>query len=253
MAHRALDWCRAAGESAVVAAAGVAVVAGSVTQEPSRWFGATAHASVLAGDQRVAAVPLRQLNGRASCVGPGKGCVHVRGGPDAFVAWAVAPDQSSLYAVSDNGTLVILRRDARSGAVSQLRRRAGCVNASGTFGCTRRAGGRSAGPMHVVAASSDGRNVYALAGRAGASMILSFARDRRSGALRQLRGSRGCISTRPVRGCTMVPGLGDTNPVVLEVDPDGKTVVAAGPNEIAVYARAVWRRCLVGPRLRIVF
>ena len=92
--------------------------------------------------------------------------------------------------------------------------------------------------MHVVAASSDGRNVYALAGRARASMILSFARDRRSGALRQLRGSRGCISTRPVRGCTIVPGLRDTNPVVLDVDPDGKTVVAAGPNEIAVYARA---------------
>ena len=107
MAHRALDLCRAAGESTVVAAAAVAVVAWSVSYaESTLWFAATAHAASRADDQRVAAVPLRQLNGRASCVGPGNGCVHVRGGPDAFVAWAVAPDQSSLYAVSDNGTLV---------------------------------------------------------------------------------------------------------------------------------------------------
>jgi hypothetical protein len=206
--------------------------------DSSQSFLATAQASLPAGDQRVAPVPLRQLNGRAGCVGPGDGCVHVRGAPDAFVAWAVAPGHSSLYAVSDNGSLVILRRDARSGAVSQLRRRAGCVNASGTFGCARRAGGRSAGPMRAIAASPDGRNVYALAGRAGASAILSFTRDRRSGALRQPNRGRGCISTRPATGCTTVPGLRGTDPVALDVDPDGKTVVAAGPNEIAVYARA---------------
>jgi hypothetical protein len=139
---------------------------------------------------------------------------------------------------------VVLRRNTLTGALAPLRGRAGCVNGAGAFGCRRARGMRWEefwqGPV-ALAASSDGHNVYVLSDRTSGSAILSFARDRRTGALRQLPGARGCLTSRPGEGCAVVGGLAThgalTSLWTLAIDPSGKTVVVAGSRGISVYRR----------------
>jgi DNA-binding beta-propeller fold protein YncE len=78
--------------------------------------------------------------------------------------------------------------------------------------------------------------VYVAAG--GSSALAVFARNRRTGALRQLRGSQGCISQRPGGGCAVGRALNE--PVAVAVSPDGERVYVAGrrfPSGVAVLDR----------------
>src|SRR4051794_20047786 len=79
--------------------------------------GSSMYGSVVAAAQP----PLRQLSGRAGCVshsGFGGACGRAPGlrAPGAL---AISPDGRDLYAGSGFGGLVVLRRDARSGALRQ--------------------------------------------------------------------------------------------------------------------------------------
>jgi len=194
---------------------------------------------------RATAVTLRQLAGRAGCLDttPSQGCAVIRSARQSLGPWAFSADQRSLYAIADDRSVVILRRNARTGALTPLRGRAGCLNASGAFGCLRARGvpweEYFQGP-DAVTVSPDGENVYVLAHRNDGSTILSFMRDRRTGALRQMPGRRGCITSRPVEGCGVMPGLGRSYRALetLAIDPDGNAVVAAGRVQISVYRRA---------------
>ena len=102
------------------------------------------------------------------------------------------------------------------GALSQLRGSAGCVADAGHGGCAR---GRGIPSPISVAVSPDGRSAY-VASFSGAVGI--FARDRRTGALRQPRGRAGCVSRRGRGGGA---GGGGPRPLpFVTLSPDGRNI-----------------------------
>jgi DNA-binding beta-propeller fold protein YncE len=72
-----------------------------------------------------------------------------------------------------------------------------------------------------VVVSPDGRNVYV----ASVGGLTVFARDARSGALRQLAGSAGCLlASRQTADCSHRGALHGLSPTVVAVSPDGRNV-----------------------------
>jgi fibronectin-binding autotransporter adhesin len=126
------------------------------------------------------------------------------------------------------------------GTLMQLSGSRGCVvdrSATARAGCAVVRALRGPGPFRgsqAVAISPDGRNVYVAASDANA--IAVFARDARSGALRQRRGTAGCIAAG-AGGCARARSLSGPNSVA--VSGDGKTVYATSFTSDAV---AVLRR-----------
>lgn len=147
-----------------------------------------------------------------------------RDGRNLYVAsWAYDPhgDRSDNY--SD---LAVFARDRRTGALQQLAGSHGCLGPSRRGGC---AVGRALDGPEAVVASPDGRNVYV--GSFGG--LAAFARDPRSGVLRQLPGSAGCLLA-PARAarCSHRGARRHLWPVVLAVSADGRNVYAlTGGNE----------------------
>jgi DNA-binding beta-propeller fold protein YncE len=179
----------------------------------------------LAAFERRPGGALRQLGGRSGCID-----YHiVVGEPRANrrcaqgkLLWptsaALSPDGRNLYLASwafdphgdrsDNySDLAVFARDRATGALRQL----GCLGPSTRGGCT--AGRALYGPESVVV-SPDGRNVYV--GSSGGLAV--FARNGKTGALRQLPGSAGAV--RPL------------SLAALAVSPDGRNVYAVtSPND----------------------
>jgi len=181
---------------------------------------------------------LRQLGGRRGCVDyrvvvpePRADATCARGkllwptsaalsrdGRNLYVAsWAFDPhgDRSDNY--SD---LAVFARDRTTGALRQLPGRQGCLGPSARGGCA--VGRALSGPESVVV-SPDGRNVYV--GSSGGLAV--FARNARSGALRQLGGTAGCLLApgRAAR-CSHRGALGQLGPAALAVSADGRNVYA---------------------------
>ena len=127
---------------------------------------------------------------------------------------------------------------AQTGALAQLSGSSGCLAATARAGCAVVRALSGPGPFvgsHAVAISPDGRNVYVAASDANA--IAVFARDPRTGALRQRRGIAGCIAAAGADGCAKARSL--TGPNSVAVSGDGKTVYATAFESDAV---AVLRR-----------
>lgn len=175
------------------------------------------------------------------------GCVHRKAvnrcAPGRFVTSpedvAVSPDGRNVCVASfGNHAIAVFARSRRTGHLRQLGRTRGCVHhrpADPRRGvCTRARA--LAGPA-AIAISPDGRNVYVAA--AGSDALSVFARNRRTGTLRQLGGGAGCFSQRPGGGCTPARALNE--PTSVAVSPDGERVYVAGrrfPSAVAVFARA---------------
>ncbi|HET8821005.1 MAG TPA: beta-propeller fold lactonase family protein [Thermoleophilaceae bacterium] len=119
---------------------------------------------------------------------------------------------------------------AAPGELTQLSGPLGCVSVSGGQ-CAR---GRAIGEPFDVAVSPDGRHAYVASVKHNA--IAAFARGR-GGALRQLRGTRGCIRHRGGLGCARGRALAD--PWQVRVSPDGRNVYAASRTS---HVLAVFRR-----------
>src|SRR5215210_3992193 len=133
------------------------------------------------------------------------GCIHRKGvnrcapgkamtSPEDIV---VSPDGRHVYvATYGSHAIAILVRNRRTGVLKQPSGRRGCIRQSRDGG---RGGGcaqaRALGGPSVIAISPDGRNVYVAA--SGSDALSVFARDRRTGRLRQLAGGAGCFSQRP--------------------------------------------------------
>jgi hypothetical protein len=149
-----------------------------------------------------------QLSGRRGCLAPHlAGCAPVRGlhGPHSLT---LGPGERDLYvtvslAVDPQSGVVLLRRDPRDGSLTQPRGRAGCVNADGSSGC---AIGRGLRGAHSLELDRSGRQVL-VASEFPSGSIALFARDPRSGGLRQLSARRGCLNADGAEGCGVVAPL----------------------------------------------
>jgi DNA-binding beta-propeller fold protein YncE len=140
----------------------------------------------------------------------------------------VSPDGKTVYATSlGSNSVVVLRRNRSTGALTQLKKGAGCIANAATPGCTTGVG--LDGP-DVVAVSPDGANVYV--GSFVGSELAAFSRNTKNGALTQLTSPDGCLVNTPTSGCTTAIGL--ANPEGLVVSPDGNDVYVAAPGSGAL-------------------
>jgi DNA-binding beta-propeller fold protein YncE len=189
--------------------------------------------AVLAGPAAAAGDgSLTRLKGRAGClsVGGTHGCSPARGLGDPR-AVEVTPGGGSVYVASARA-LAVFRRNPLTGALTQLSGRAGCVRARRTARC---AGARGLRGARAIAASGNGRYVYVAAGASGGAIVV-FRRNRRTGALRRLRGRAGCVAQHGGGVCRDGRALAD--PSSLALGPNGR-VLYAGSHRGAI---AVLRR-----------
>ena len=194
----------------------------------------------LAGDAQSAdAAPV----GRLEQLGGERGCIHQTGINRCAVGRAVtspqdivvSPDGRHVYVASfGSNAVAAFARDSGSGRLEQLPGRRGCVGHLGAAPCST---GRALARPSALAISPDGHNVYVAA--AGSNALSVFARNRRTGALTQLPGAKGCLSQLPGGGCFDARALNE--PVAVAVSPNGRRVYVAGrrfPSAVAVLVRA---------------
>ena len=182
--------------------------------------------AVFARDKRTGA--LTQLPGRYGCISRWRqGCARARGLEQEANSVAVTPDGRYLYVGSATcggpclGSITAFRRNRRSGALTRLRGRAGCVTERGLRGCSR---ARPLGYTRSLALSSDGRSAYAV----GGNYVVALSRTRRSGALRQLTGPPGITHGR---------AIAYTRWVALSSDGRNAYVASEDSSAVAIFAR----------------
>ena len=139
-------------------------------------------------------------------------------------AIVVSPDGRSVYvASSTSGGVAVFARKPATGTLQQLAAPRGCVTASGSAGRCRKARGLIS--PFGLAVSADGRSVYVASYAFSRGAIAVFARDRSSGALAQLPGKAGCLSTGGRDGCA--PGRELVAASGVTVSRDGRNVYSA--------------------------
>jgi DNA-binding beta-propeller fold protein YncE len=169
-------------------------------------------------------------------------------GLESASAVAVSPDGRHVYVASFGAAAVaVLARNRTTGALAPLAGPAGClseVRLEGTCASARALEG-----AFGVTVSPDGRNVYVATGfdrrveggAAGgfeASGVAAFARNRTTGALRQLAGRAGCVSERPTASAC-ADGRALEGALAVRISRDGRNayVAASASNALAVFRR----------------
>jgi DNA-binding beta-propeller fold protein YncE len=185
---------------------------------------------------------LARLAGKGGCVSvtDQRGCARGRaiGRP---LDVAVSPGGGSVYVASARADAVaVFRRNALTGALRQLRGRAGCLRRGGAGGC---AGARALADPSAIAVSPDGKNVYIAS--SGSHAIAVFGRNRRTGALHQLPGSAACVRNRPGGRCR--DGRALTRPSTLAIGAGGRFLYVGSADGIAVLRRNVRTGALSQP------
>jgi DNA-binding beta-propeller fold protein YncE len=186
---------------------------------------------------------LTQLAGKRGCLvdrsAKAGSCGKARAlaGPGPFMgsrAIAVSPDGKHVYvASSKSDAIAIFVRDRRTGVLTQAKKAGGCIAAKGAGGCAVAIG---LDEPNSVAISANGRSVYATS--RAANSISTFARNPKTGALRQLPPPlAGCISGVSLPGCAT--GLALLAPDVVVVSPDGNNVYVGSffGNSVAAFSR----------------
>jgi DNA-binding beta-propeller fold protein YncE len=125
--------------------------------------------------------------------------------------------------------------ETSEGGLEQLPGRLGCL-ATGKASlklCGKARGLKGAGPFmgsRAIAISRDGRNVYVASGKSDAIAI--FSRDRKTGALTQAPGKKGCVAARAAEGCGVALGL--IGPNSIAISRDGRNVYATSRESASV-------------------
>lgn len=121
-----------------------------------------------------------------------------------------------------------------AGRLKQLPGRRGCIHKKGVNRCAR---ARAISSPEDIVISPDGRHAYVAA--YGSHSVAVFARDRRTGELRQLPGKRGCVRHRSAGAGSCAAGRALANPSSIAVSPDGRNVyvTALGSSAVAVFGR----------------
>ena len=158
--------------------------------------------------------------------GPGV-CAQTTPGLVTVGAVVASDDGRSVYASTETGTVVILKRDAKTGALSPK----GCIVDHDVVAPPPACAQTTAGLDHAeaLAVSHDGTSVYAVSG--DDSAIVRFDRNPKSGALKP----RGCIDdndTGPDTCSKSTNGMNEGGSVV--VSRDGKSVYYGSGQDDAV-------------------
>jgi DNA-binding beta-propeller fold protein YncE len=143
----------------------------------------------------------------------------------------VSPDGKRVYVASrsfPSAVAVFVR--GGGGALRQPAGAAGCISQGGAAGCTA---GRGLGTVWDIAASPDGRSIFAAGSESDSVAILRPTAD----GLSQAPGAAGCLARAAREGCGAGRAL--NQPLGLAVSPDGKTVYVASFESDAV---AILRR-----------
>jgi DNA-binding beta-propeller fold protein YncE len=172
----------------------------------------------------------------ASCT-PGKALEGAR-------SVAVSGDGKHVYVASNDADAVaVFRRNATTGALTQLAGpagKAGCVSETGSSGeCTE---GKALDEPRSVAVSADDKSVYVASFQSDAVAV--FSRNPTGGLLTQPAGAAGCVSktgTTPGFGgvCTVGKALDGAHSVAGSADAKSVYVAAVDveANAVAVFAR----------------
>jgi DNA-binding beta-propeller fold protein YncE len=166
---------------------------------------------------------LTQRRGAAGCIADGGKFGCARGHSlETVYALTLSPDGMQVYAGTyHSDAVVVLRRNPRTGALTEATGPAGCVSEDGDHGCAE---GRGLKDAIGVSVSPDGKQVYVAGFESNA--IAVFDRDRRTGALTQPPGTAGCLSEGGEEGCA--PGRALNSPERVLVSQDGRNVYATG-------------------------
>jgi DNA-binding beta-propeller fold protein YncE len=171
---------------------------------------------------------LRQLRGRAGCrrEGGGRGCGRARAlrDPSSLV---VSPDGRFVY-VRSSRAIAVFGRNRGTGALRQLRGRAGCVGGRPGAGC---GDGRALAGVSGLALGRGGRFLYA----GSQDGIAVFRRNTRTGRLVQLAGADGCVTAEAREGCARGRAVALVADVALERDGDNLYAASSRDNAVAVF------------------
>ena len=208
-------------------------------------------------DDAIAVFERNQTNGALTQPAGTAGCIQETGAEgcadgkalDTLRGVSISPDGNNVYAANEfDEAVVALRRNAGTGALTQLADEAGCVSDTGrsdaldagTAGECADAEGRLGDPFWT-AVSPDGENVYSAS---DGNLIVNFRRNASTGALTIPAGSAGCVSDTGASGCADGTGLQD--PRSIEVSPDNRHVYSG---QIASESIASFSRNLSGGAL----
>ena len=192
--------------------------------------------AALARDPKTGA--LMQLASPQGCIGDTHAGLCAAGrGLVAPVAVAISNDGKNVYVVSSQrdpvpiSALVVLARDVKTGALTQLPGESGCISAD-VAGC---AGGIALRGGTSVAVTKNGLNVY-LASEQGTVAV--FVRDPKTGALTQLAEPNGCVSPDGSGGhCIQGHALDGAHGIAVSSDDANVYVAAERSQAVALFAR----------------
>jgi DNA-binding beta-propeller fold protein YncE len=163
------------------------------------------------------------------------GCGRARG-LEPVSSVTVSPDGRNVYVTSVD--LLAFTRDPRTGALTQVAGRGGCVAATtkGDDGADCVAAPNVAGATAIVV-TPDGRQVYAASGTdaGGTGAVTILDRDRRTGTLTPARGRAGCIAQG--EGCTAGRGLRGADQVAFSADGTSAYILSFLGCTVAVFDR----------------
>ncbi len=211
-------------------------------------LGAVTALATAAGAYATSSAPagsLHQAPGKNGCYTEDgqNGCHTVRGATGAD-SLAISPDGRFAYidGYGGNGTsalpaLAALKRNPKTGTLSQLPGKSGCFSRDGGSEdgpntCTK-ARDLGSGDATSVAIASDGRFLYVASQlRSGTNVdiggVAVFARNLKTGKLRQLKGTSGCVTAVSYKGCAIVREVEEVSN--LKFTPDHKYLYASDYN-----------------------